>query len=303
DAEHVTMLQRSPTYIASIPEVDPISVKLRKFLPEMVVYRMARTRNIGLQRFVYKMSQEKPKVMRRFLLGLVKKQIGPNVDMKHFEPSYNPWDQRLCAVPRGDLFKTLRRGDASMVTDHIDTFTEKGIRVKSGEEIEADIIISATGLNLLMLGGIEGTVDGEKVDPNDTLVYKGVMLRDVPNMAMVFGYTNSSWTLKADLASEFVCRVLNHMKETGAKQVTPRDVEGCDTDDNFLGLTSGYVVRASEHLPRQGKRDPWRVLNNYLHDLPALRYGKLNDDELEFSQFGSDKKKSRKGLLSSVLGT
>ncbi|MGM0563911.1 MAG: flavin-containing monooxygenase [Pseudomonadota bacterium] len=301
EAEHVTMLQRSPTYVATVPDVDPMSRKLRKFLPEMAVYRIARARNIGLQRMVYKLSQEKPKMMRRFFLGQVRKQLGPDIDMKHFEPSYNPWDERLCAVPRGDLFKVLRKGDASIVTDHIDTFTKKGIRLKSGQELEADIIITATGLELQMLGGVEGTVDGKVVKPNDTLVYRGVMLRDVPNMAMVFGYTNSSWTLKADLAAEYVCRVLKYMQKVGAKQVTPRDHEGCDTDDNFLGLQSGYVQRASDRLPRQGKRDPWRVLNNYLHDLPSLRYGQLDDEELEFSQF-DESKKQRKGLLATVLG-
>ncbi|HAJ43957.1 MAG TPA: FAD-containing monooxygenase EthA, partial [Alcanivorax sp.] len=211
-----------------------------------------------------------------------RRQLGDDIDMKHFRPSYNPWDERLCAVPNGDLFKVLRRGEASIVTDHIDTFTENGIRLKSGEELDADIVITATGLDLQLLGGAELSVDGETREPRDVLVYKGVMLRDVPNMAMVFGYTNASWTLKADIAAEYVCRLLNYMSRKGLQQVTPKDHDGSDTDKTFLDLQSGYVQRAAHRLPRQGDKAPWKVLSNYLYDLPRLRYGRLNDDALEF---------------------
>ena len=187
----VTMLQRSPTYIATVPEVDQISVGMRRFMPEMMVYRLTRARNIGLQRMVFKLSTQRPKLVRRALLAAAKRQLGDDVDMAHFRPHYNPWDERLCAVPNGDLFKTVRNGDAEIVTDHIERFTETGILLKSGKELDADIIITATGLNLQMLGGVKSTIDGKPVEPRESLVYKGMMLRDVPNMALVFGYTNS----------------------------------------------------------------------------------------------------------------
>tara|TARA_A100001391_G_scaffold178050_1_gene142329 strand:- start:10323 stop:11819 length:1497 start_codon:yes stop_codon:yes gene_type:complete len=293
EAGHVTMLQRSPTYIATVPERDEFSVRLRRFLPEMAVYRMARARNIGLQRLVFKLSKKRPGLVRRALLSAARRQLGDDIDMKHFRPSYNPWDERLCAVPNGDLFKVLRKGQASIVTDHIDTFTENGLRLKSGEELEADIVVSATGLNVQLLGGAELSVDGETREPNDVLVYKGVMLRDVPNMAMVFGYTNSSWTLKADLVAEYVCRLLNYMSRKGLRQVTPRDAEGCDTDTSFLDLQSGYVQRAAHKLPRQGSKAPWKVLSNYLYDLPRLRYGRIDDDTLEFVK---DENRKRRGI-------
>lgn len=295
----VTMLQRSPTYIATVPEVDPISVGMRKFLPEMAVYRMARARNIGLQRMVYRLSQNKPKLMRRALLGAAKRQLGENVDMKHFTPNYNPWDERLCAVPNGDLFKSLRKGEANVVTDHIEKFTENGILLKSGETLEADIIITATGLNIQLLGGVDGTVDGQALEPRDALVYRGMMLRDVPNMALVFGYTNSSWTLKADLVCEYICRLLNHMEKTGATTVIPRDHENCATEENFLGMQSGYIQRANDRLPRQGSKQPWQVVQNFFYDVPRLRYQKIDDGVLEFSNFQPVKKK---GLVASLLG-
>jgi len=294
-AGSITMLQRSPTYVATVPQEDPISANLRRFLPEMAVYRLARARNIALQRMVFKLSKQRPKLVRRALLAAARRQLGSEFDMTHFKPQYNPWDERLCAVPNGDLFKVLRKGKADVVTDHIDTFTEKGIRLKSGKELEADIIITATGLDLQLLGGASLTVDGEEVVPKDTLVYRGLMLRDVPNMALVFGYTNSSWTLKADLVSEYVCRLLNYMARNGIERVTPRDQEGCDTDDNFVGLQSGYVQRAADRLPRQGSKVPWQVLNNYFKDLPALRFGRIEDDTLEFSPAPASRR--RGGLL------
>ncbi|MCG8392305.1 MAG: NAD(P)/FAD-dependent oxidoreductase [Pseudomonadales bacterium] len=299
EGAQVTMLQRSPTYIATVPETDPISVQLRRFLPEMVVYRLARTRNIGIQRMVFKLSKQRPKLVRRALLAAAKRQLGEDFDMTHFRPHYNPWDERLCAVPNGDLFKSLRKGETEVVTDHIERFTENGILLKSGKELEADIIITATGLNIQMLGGVEGTVDGKAVNPNDTMVYKGAMLKDVPNMALVFGYTNSSWTLKADLVCEYVCRLLNHMDKTGARTVTPRDREDCSTDENFLGMRSGYIQRAHDELPKQGSRHPWQVVQNYLYDLPRLRFGNIEDGVLEF---GDHQPVKKKGLVASLLG-
>ncbi|EKF74713.1 monooxygenase flavin-binding family protein [Alcanivorax hongdengensis A-11-3] len=295
----VTMLQRSPTYVATVPEVDPISVGMRRFLPEMAVYRFARARNIGIQRLVFKLSKQRPKLVRRALLAAARRQLGDDFDMTHFRPSYNPWDERLCAVPNGDLFKSLRKGESKVVTDHIERFTENGILLKSGQELEADIIITATGLNIQMLGGVQGTVDGKPVNPNDTMVYKGAMLKDVPNMALVFGYTNSSWTLKADLVCEYVCRLLNHMEKTGATTVIPRDREDCSTDENFLGMQSGYIQRAHDELPKQGSRQPWQVVQNYMYDLPRLRFGGIEDGVLEFDNRKAGKKK---GLVASLLG-
>lgn len=300
-ASHVTMLQRSPTYIATVPEKDVVSYYFKKALPEMTVYRLARTRNILLQRTVYDLSMKKPGVVRRLLLSAVKKQVGSDVDMKHFEPKYNPWEERLCAVPKGDLFKALREGKASVVTDHIQTFTETGIQLKSGEHIDADIVITATGLDLQLLGGAEITVDGVKRNMADEMMYKGLMLEGIPNLALIFGYTNSSWTLKADIASEFVCRLLNHMKRIGAEKVVPVDSDNNISHLNFLNLHSGYVQRADDRLPRQGKNVPWKNLDNYLQDRPALRNGNLNDGFLHFYQQGQQIVKMEKKNISKRL--
>ncbi len=298
-AEHVTMLQRSPTYVASVPEQDLISKNLRRVLPEMVVYRMARTRNILLQRTVFNLSIRKPKAIRRILLAAARKQLGPDIDMKHFQPHYNPWEERMCAVPKGDLFKVLREGKASVVTDHIQNITKTGIKLKSGDWIPADIIITATGLDLQMFGGANLRVDGKSVNVSNSIMYKGLMLENVPNMALVFGYTNASWTLKADIASEFVCRLLKHMQKTGTKKVTPVDKEDCGSDVNFLNLRSGYIQRADDRLPRQGSKDPWQNLNDYLHDLPALRYGKMDDGYLKFET--TNLHKTKRNLVQKLL--
>ena len=203
--------------------------------------------------------------------------------MRHFSPSYKPWDQRLCVVPNGDLFKALRSGKASIATDQIETFTSDGIQLKSGEKIEADIIVTATGLDVQLFGGIEVQVDGAPVPVKDRLTYKGVLVEGVPNAAMVFGYTNASWTLKADLASEYVCRLLKHMDQHGYRVVVARDHEGCLTEDTvFGGLSSGYVRRAADSLPRQGSRSPWQVTQDYLRDIPVMRRGSIEDGVLEF---------------------
>jgi cation diffusion facilitator CzcD-associated flavoprotein CzcO len=299
-ADHVVMLQRSPTYVASVPEEDLISKNLRRFLPEMVVYRMARARNIMLQRAVYRLSLSKPKAIRRLLLATARKQLGPNVDMRHFQPTYNPWEERMCAVPKGDLFKVIREGKASVVTDHIDTITATGIQLKSGDHLDADVLITATGLDLQLFGGAALRVDGREISVADTVLYKGLMLEGVPNMAFVFGYTNASWTLKADIACEFVCRLVNHMRAIGATRVTPTDEEGCGTDMNFLNLRSGYVQRASDRLPRQGSKVPWQNLDDYLRDLPALRFGNLEDGYLHFE--GKNLRGKKQGMLGALLG-
>lgn len=282
-AAKVTMLQRSPTYVANIPQVDPLSENLRKVLPDMWVYRMGRARNVALQIGVFQFAKRQPKILRKALLGLVKRQVGNKIDMKHFTPSYNPWDQRLCAVPNGDLFKVLRQGKADIVTDHIDRFTPKGILLKSGQELEADIIISATGLRILMLGGMQLSINGEQVELNKGMAYKGTMFEGVPNAAMVFGYTNSSWTLKADITSEYVCRLLNHMDKIGASKCVPVNKDASVEPENFLDMSSGYVQRAMQQLPKQGNKAPWRIYMNYALDLPVLRFSKIDDGVMEFS--------------------
>lgn len=282
-AEHVTMLQRSPTYMGTIPAEDALSNQLRKFLPDMLVYRMGRTRNVLFQMGVFQLAQRQPKLMRGVLQGLVKTQLRGSVDMKHFTPKYNPWDQRLCAIPNGDLFKTMREGKADIVTDHIEKFVANGIQLKSGKVLEADIIVKATGLQIKLLGGVELSVNGEKVKMSEGMAYKGTMFENVPNAAMVFGYTNSSWTLRADLISEFVCRLLNQFDKTGATKVVPVNKDPSVKTVPFFDMNSGYIQRAKGMLPMQGTKGPWRVFMNYALDIPSLRFGKLNDGVLEFS--------------------
>jgi len=283
-AEHVTMLQRSPTYILSVPAVDPLSRALQATLPAKLAYKMNRARNIGIQRLIFQTARTKPEVVRRFILAMAKRQLrGSNVDIRHFSPSYAPWDQRLCVVPNGDLFKVLRQGKASIETDHIERFTQDGILLKSGKELKADIIITATGLDIQIMGGVAVTVDGQPVKVGDKLTYKGVLLEDVPNAAMVFGYTNASWTLKADIASEYFCRLIRHMDKKGYQVFKVRGDSSQHTPDTvFGGLSSGYVRRAADRLPRQGKDAPWRVTQDYMADIPMLRYSSMEDDVLEF---------------------
>ncbi|QLY30563.1 flavin-containing monooxygenase [Nocardia huaxiensis] len=287
DAAHVTMLQRSPTYIAALPADDPVAVgfKLAR-VPANLAYKAGRARNIALQRASYQLSRTNPALSRKLMLAAVRAQVGPGIDMKHFTPTYNPWDQRLCVVPNGDLFKVLRKGEASIVTDRIDTFTETGIRLVSGQEIEADIIISATGLTVQMLGGAVLEVDGETLATRDLVAYKGILLGNVPNLAVVLGYTNASWTLKADLAGEYVSRVLNHMKATGANHVVAVPKPGDRSEHSLMGgaLTSGYIQRGDGVMPRQGTNGPWQVINNYFRDRALLRKGALEDGILQFNR-------------------
>jgi monooxygenase len=284
-AGHVTMLQRSPSYIFSIPNWDTLSEFLKKVLPAKWVFALARKRNILIQRALYLASMRWPHAMRRLLINGVKKELGDGYDMSHFTPRYMPWEERLCAVPDADLFAEIRKGRVDVVTDHIETFTETGIQLKSGQHLDADIIVTATGLQVQLFGGAEVSIDGQVAPPSSVMTYKAVLLQSVPNMAFIVGYTNAPWTLKADLASKYVCRLLNHMDAKGYAVVTPRAPEGiAEQDQTILGsLRSGYVRRAADQLPRQGAELPWRVLHHYGRDKRMLLDGPIEDGFLEFT--------------------
>lgn len=282
-AAHVTMLQRSPTYIISMPAIDKVAARLQRLLPGPLAYRLARWKNIALSTSLYQMSRRQPARVRRWILGQIRRQLGPDFDVKtHFTPRYDPWDQRLCLVPDADLFAAIREGKASVVTDTIETFTETGIRLTSGRELPADLIVTATGLELLFLGGAEVLVDGRPIDLPSRMTYRGLMLDGVPNLAFTIGYINASWTLRADLVAEHVCRLLNHMAKIRARQVTPRRPSDVGTAP-ILSLTSGYIQRAIDRVPRQGTRDPWRVRQNYILELLRFRLGRVADPALEFT--------------------
>ncbi len=284
-AAHVTMLQRSPTYIASLPAEDPVAAALRRFLPDRAVYPIVRWKNVLLQTAFYQFSRRRPGAMKRIIRRGVERALPAGFDVdKHFTPRYNPWDQRLCLVPNGDLFRALREGSASVVTETIDRFTESGIRLESGEELEADVIVTATGLNLLFLGGIELSVDGEPVDIPRTMTYKGMMLSGVPNFAFTVGYTNASWTLKADLTSEFVCRLLAHMDANGYRKSVPEIADPGVTEEPLLDFNSGYVLRSLHEFPKQGSKEPWKLRQNYLFDIGTIRRGPLEDGAMRFSR-------------------
>ena len=283
DAEHVVMLQRSPTYMATRPSEDKIALGLRKIMPASWAYSTTRWKNVLMGMYFFNKSRKDPKGVKTWLIDQVKAEL-PDYDVKkHFTPYYNPWEQRLCAVPDSDLFAAIREGDMSVVTDHIETFTENGIKLKSGEELDADIIVSATGLELEFMGGADVVVDGNPVNFAERFGYKGMMFSDVPNLTSVFGYTNASWTLKADLTCDYVCRVLNHMSDEGATQATPRLRDANMDADPWLDFSSGYVTRAMHRFPKQGKEKPWRLNQNYALDIIALRTGKLEDGVMEFS--------------------
>jgi cation diffusion facilitator CzcD-associated flavoprotein CzcO len=283
-AGHVTMLQRSPTYVVSRPAEDAMANKLRKWLPAKLAYSIIRWRNVLFGMWFFRLARTKPAQVKQNIIDMVRAQLGPDYDVgKHFTPNYNPWDQRLCLVPDADLFEAINAKTASVVTDHIETFTPTGIKLKSGEELKADIIVSATGLRLEVLNGIKFTVDGRAIDASQTLGYKGMMYDGVPNLASSFGYTNASWTLKCDLTCEYVCRVLNHMSRTGTRQATPRNDDPSIGHEPWLDFSSGYVQRAMEKFPKQGSRAPWKLHQNYARDLMSLRYAKIEDGVLEFS--------------------
>ncbi|MQA62197.1 MAG: NAD(P)-binding protein [Actinophytocola sp.] len=289
EAAHVTMLQRSPTYIVTVPATDALSAALQKVLPTKAVYQLARGRNVALQRLLYSAARRFPNAVRKIILAGVRHQVGPDVDMRHFTPHYDPWDQRLCIVPNGDLFRVVRSGTASVVTDHIETFTEDGIRLESGEHLDADVIITATGLDVQMMGGAEVSVDEDPVVLRDRLAYKSVMVGDVPNAALVFGYVNASWTLKADIACDYVCRLLNYMDEHGHRVAVARQNGAEYAEESVLSaLNAGYVRRGQTELPRQGVKAPWRVSNNYFSDIPLLRLAPIDDGVLTFDPVAPD---------------
>ncbi len=282
-AGHVTMLQRSPTYLMPLPSSDKLALGLQKVLPDRLAYRLTRARNVAIARFLYQRSRKNPKLMRKVFLGIIRRQVAGVADMRHFTPDYDPWDQRLCVVKDGDLFHALRAGTASIATDHIERVTETGIRLKSGAFLEADIIVPATGLDIQMLGGIRPRVDGQELQLRDRVVYKNVMVEGLPNAAMIYGYTNASWTLKVDIAAEYLCRLMNLMDRRGHQTVVARDTENSASDETVLGsLNAGYIRRAADRLPRQGTHGPWRAGQNYLEDVKILRFDPIEDGYLEF---------------------
>ncbi|MFO7994944.1 MAG: NAD(P)/FAD-dependent oxidoreductase [Marinobacter sp.] len=299
EAGHVTMLQRSPSYLMPLPSDDRLAMFFQKIFSPETAYRLTRARNVAVARFLFNRSRKNPGIMRRLMLNLVRRQLDGKADMRHFSPSYNPWDQRLCVVKDGDLFRAIRAGRASVVTDHIESFTEDGIRLKSGEELAADIIIPATGLDIQMLGGMDLVVDGQPVILREKVVYKNVMVEGVPNAGMIFGYTNISWTLKVDIAAEYLCRLLNHMDAHGNQVCVPRDTGDSRGEGTVMGgLDSGYIRRADDRLPRQGSHDPWRVTQNYVADVKTLRYAPIEDGYLEFDGIRPvEKPATRPGFL------
>ena len=285
ETKHITMLQRSPTYYMVRPNIDPIGAFFRRFMGKTVSYFVMRWKNIQLQSWFFKRARKDPKLIKEFLIGVVKEKLSPEYDVdKHFTPSYNPWEQRLCLVPDGDLFNAINEGKASVVTDHIDSFTSDGIKLKSGDELPADIIVTATGLKLKICSNIEIKVDDETIDISDTMTFKGMMVSNVPNVVWTFGYTNASWTLRADLTAEYTCKILNYMDKHDYKVATPSPNSEVGEDGTWLDFNSGYVTRSAHLFPRNGDRDPWRNTQNYIKDVVDLRYGKVNDEELIFSK-------------------
>jgi monooxygenase len=288
DAAHVAMLQRSPSYITALPAKDLIAGLLRKILPLRLAYPIARTKVILVTIFFYQLSRRYPAIVKRLIRNAQVKRLPPGYDVDtHFKPTYNPWDQRVCVAPDGDLFTTIKSGRASIVTDHVDEFTEEGIRLKSGRTLPADIIVTATGLKLKAFGGIRLDVDGVVLDPSNTYTYNGVMLGNVPNMAFCVGYANASWTLRSDLSSMFVCRLLSYMHRHGFRQVYPKaDEEALQPPLPLLSFSSGYVLRASDKFPKQSAKVPWKLRQNYLVDLLHLRLRSIDDGTLMFSRDG-----------------
>ncbi len=283
-AAHVIMLQRSPTYVVERPSTDAVADALRATLPQMPAYRLARWKNILLGAYFFRFCRRSPQSARWLLLRRVRDALGPDYDVaKHFTPRYNPWEQRLCLVPDGDLFRAIRNGRASVVTDRIETFTKSGVLLSGGEEIEADLVVTATGLVLQPLGGVRLSVDGAEVDLAKTMIYKSAMFSDIPNLASVFGYTSASWTLKADLICQFVCRLLNHMDAQGYRQCAPHNDDPFVATLPLVDFSSGLFQRALDRLPKQGSKSPWRWRQNYARDLLTLKFGLLSDGALRFS--------------------
>ena len=283
-AAQVTMLQRSPTYVVSRPAEDALATSLRGRLPAKLAYHLIRWRNVLLGMYFFNMARRKPGQVKAGIIAMVKAQLGPDYDVdRHFTPSYNPWDQRLCLVPDADLFEAIKGGSARVVTDRIESFTEDGITLASHERLEADVIVTATGLEMQLMSGLEASVDGARVDFTQTFSYKGMMYSGVPNLASSFGYTNASWTLKADLTAEYLCRLINFMDRKGFTECRPA-ADGPIEPTAWLDFTSGYVQRALDRLPRQGTKAPWRVHQNYALDLLAFRFGRIEDGVMRFSR-------------------
>lgn len=286
-AEHVVMLQRSPTYVVARPDTDKVAGLLRKILPEKLAYGLTRWKNTTMQQFVYKRSRTEPEKIKKLLLKGVQDALGEDYDIStHFTPSYNPWDQRLCLVPNGDLFTAIKKGRASVVTDRIQHVDAKGIVLESGERIDADVIVTATGLNLVTLGKVSFTVDGTPVDFSSTWTYKGIAYSGVPNLASSFGYINASWTLRADLTCEYVCRLLNHMDATGTTQCTPRlrPQDECMEEKSWIdNFSAGYMERVMDQFPKQGDHEPWINPQNYKRDKKLFRESPLDDGAMQFS--------------------
>lgn len=284
-AAKVTMLQRSPTYIVSAPAEDVIANFCNRFLPRKLAYSLNRWRKILIGRLFFNFTRKYPGFMKKLFIKGVKKELGDKYfSEKDYTPSYNPWDQRVCLVPDSDLFEAIKSEKATVVTDHIDAFTEKGILLKSGKELEADVVVTATGLNLKLLSGIEYTVDGKVIDLAKTVSYRSMMFSDMPNMALAFGYTNASWTLKCDLTNQYVCRLINYMDEHGHKICCPRIKDPNMKLESWLDFTSGYIQRQIHTLPKSGTKIPWKLKQNYLYDRIMLTRGDVNDGTMEFSK-------------------
>ena len=295
-AGHVTMLQRSPTYVVSMPAKDRIANLLRAALPAKAAYTVSRWKNVFWAMFFYNLSRKRPEMMKRIVARGITKELGDDVARRHFTPSYNPWDQRMCLVPDSDLFRAIREKRASIVTGEIERFTETGIQLKTGEHLEADIVVTATGLVLKIMAGLTLVVDGETVDLSKKLAYKGMMYSDVPNLVQAFGYTNASWTLKCDLTAEYACRLLEHMDRGGFAQCVPRLNDSSVKPEPVLDFTSGYVQRALDTLPRQGSKTPWRLHQNYLRDVLMLRYAPVEDGTIEFMPAREDRDRTARPI-------
>ena len=290
-AAHVTMLQRSPTYIVSRPTEDAFAKKLRRYLPTGIASSIARWYNVLFALYFYNLSRRKPDAVKQWIVDQARAQLGAEYDVNtHFTPRYNPWDQRLCFAPDADFFNAITSGKADVVTDQIATFTETGIRLQSGRELKADIVVTATGLKLQLLGGIQIAVDGKPIRFSDTMNFKGVMFSDVPNLFGTLGYTNASWTLKSDLTSAYAARLINYMDRHGYAACTPRQRDASVTPEPLIDFSSGYIQRAIDQLPRQGSKKPWRLYQNYVRDLISLRFGAVNDGALEFSRRRNESK-------------
>ncbi|MFN8471078.1 MAG: NAD(P)/FAD-dependent oxidoreductase [Anaerolineae bacterium] len=284
-AAHVTMLQRSPSYVVARPSQDPIAGWLYRHLPANAAYWLTRWESVLLSMYFYTVARWTPEATKQNIQRMAQAQLGPDYDVAtHFTPGYKPWDQRMCLAPDGDLFAAIRSGKVSVVTDQIDTFTETGIRLSSGQHLEADVVVTATGLQMKLMSGVQLAVDNTPVDLSKELVYKGMMYSDIPNLASAVGYTNASWTLKCELTSAYICRLLNYMDQHGYAQCTPRPQDASISQEPLLDFTSGYVMRAADRLPHQGSRRPWKLYQNYVLDLLTMRFGTVNDGTMRFGR-------------------